>query len=262
MFGRKGAALERRIREQEKILRRTSGAMDAASVERRGLALWRIAGDMADLGRFVESEQYFRGADHILWPLEPLHPKAVSGRHGLAVALMHDGRFEDALSVIKELIDRLKVGVKFPEQPDLVPISVGMWLYLLERLGRVEEAAAVAAMVIHETGSTPYQQELVANAFRVRGVAAQARGDREAALAAFEEAAKRCDGKDDDAFKGIQAKAMARRAAVLADAGRMADAIAACNEVLDRFGSEATPLLHKDVTGARQLKRELTTNTE
>jgi tetratricopeptide (TPR) repeat protein len=250
--GEEEARLMQHIGDNESILQATEGASDDDSVQKRGVAWWEMAVAMRKLGQFAKAIQYYREADPILWRYESLHPKAVLGRHGMAIALIECGRLEQALEAITSTIDKVGLGATFPRNPNALASVSSTWLLVLERLGRMNEAATAASAVIatFDHGSTPTQLKVVADAFRLQGVAARARGDRATALAAFDEAIKRAQAGEmipnssrGEQMTGIRAEAMAGRAAVLAEEGRTDAAMAACDELLAEFASTSSPLV-------------------
>jgi tetratricopeptide (TPR) repeat protein len=263
---RDGAALRRAVRVNERLVRQLAFARDDASVRRRGRALWESGLDLKKLGRFAQAAQRFEEAEAVLRRFSSQRDLAVNVAIQRATALIALERLEEALEVLSRVVDEVGVGgtlpnltARVPEMVDVIPVAVGLWLFLLEHLGRMDEAASAADAVIFalDPGATAMQRSVVADAFRLRGVAARARGDRAQAFAALQAAIELCDGGDLELLKTC-ARAMTERAVVLGEAGRTQEALAACDEMLARFGTVSDEIVQEAVATVRKARAALT----
>lgn len=256
---------------------------DDASAERRAGVLWDLGRDLMKLGRvsaeagqsneswrcYTEAARHLREAETIRrrLGLAPAAVFEVAVDHG-SVLIRLDRRVE-AAGVLGRAITEVgvdgEVYVAASASPEiaakLFSSIVGVWLDMLDPLERCEEAAAAADAVIaaFEPGTSEKRREVLASAYQTRAGATLARGDRAAALSALEEAIKRCDGEQGLGFMRTQAEAMGTRALLLSELGRTDEALAACDEVLARFGSVRNEEAQRAVTATRDVKAKLQT---
>lgn len=216
---RRARKLRREIAESEKLLDRISESGSPETLVQRAQVMSRIADARMELGQFEQAVQYYTDAEAILWRFANGHVAAIVAGERRGLALIELGRLEDALEAVTQLLDKVGVGATATKHPDLVTGAIDMRLVLLERLGRIEEAGAAADAVIEtlEPGSTSHKRAAIAKAFRIRGVAAQERGDHKAALVAYEAAIDRARAGRSYDFRVTEALATTAREALLAE---------------------------------------------
>jgi tetratricopeptide (TPR) repeat protein len=220
--------------------------------------------------QYGQAAPYFAEAEATLRPLGSEQRLAVGAAVELGTVLARLERFEEALEILDRVIDEVGIGGTLPDvsgavadaMADLIPGVVSIWLTAHERIGRWDEAGSAAEAVIAalDPGTTQKRRVVVAEAFRLLAGAALAQEDWAEALVAWEEVIKRCDGEEDLVFVHMKAQAMGGSAKLLSDLGRVDEALAVCDEVLERFGSVSYEPVREVVTAVRNVKAELLAN--
>jgi tetratricopeptide (TPR) repeat protein len=261
---------------------RQTGEFEPLPNARAAVEACKRAEELWDAGRLAEAVECYRNADAVLWALPGVEDIAHAARNGLTAALMELGRYKEALEAVRGVIDRFGVETKAEDRLGLTSSSVSEWLFLLDRLGYTEDADVAAQSVLNARGrdAVPHggsqlEQEVVADAFRLRGIAAHRRGDREGAIAFFDQAIASSETRDAPSgasqdqtdnrasiaaprVVAIGAKAMTARARVLAELGRTEEAVTECAAIIDRFGSAAEdPRLKSATAIAHRLQQSL-----
>ena len=219
------------IAEQEAVLARTADAVDASSVRERGLALWSLGDLLYKAGRYGDSVERLGQASSTLSQFSDLPVAVVSTRVRRAHALLALHRDGEALEMLDRAIDS---GETVPELPDLMPSAFALRMFVLQKMGRQDEAYAAADSLISEfgPGETQEQRRFVVEALIVQGNVRLLRGDRKLALVAYDEALTRSAQEEYDALHDRLVEALLNKAVVLEQEGQTEEALAANEAVL------------------------------
>ncbi len=236
------AALRRDIEECERILSKIEPT-DRDAVERRGLALWRLAELLFRLDRFEEAADHFNEAAQILWPFDSFRGYAIYARVRRATAYAMLRRDQQALSILEDLFLAIGFPAAVPRWPDLIPTATMLWLTLLERSDDAAKADSAAELVVERCalGTAEKERLLVAQAFALRGRLALRAENPMRALAMFEEVMTRCMSEHGPAFAEVGCEAMVNRARAYEMAGMRAEARFAYDAFLARYQSSTEP---------------------
>lgn len=246
----------------------TARANDPRSLRRRGRTLWRLGTLHFRLGEFEKAASYSGEAADILRSQPAEWTIALYARGRQAAALFQLGRHEETVTCLDMVISSRSevlelLGRKTPKGvrwEDSIADLLALKIAAFNRLGRKDDADVAAGLVIEGfgNGGTRQQRLLVAQALVTRGRRARSKGDTENALAALEDASRRCAAVENSDFALTYCNAVLERGALLDELGNAEGALAAYREVANRFASASEPWLQEAVESATRLRTELT----
>ena len=178
-------------------------------------------------------------------------PSAARELFGKALALVENGRLQDAVAAWDEVVRRFgeSDAPADLEQVSMALVSKGM---ALGGLGRVEEALAVLDEVVRRFGvnSGEGHPVAVATALAGKGEMLTNLNRHTEALAAWNEIARRFGKSRVPALEAPVVNALLGTAVALNTLNRHGEALEACDEVLERVGKSGSPALQGELAAA------------
>ena len=186
----------------------------------------------------------------------PLTPSAARELFGKALALVENGRLQDAVAAWDEVVRRFgeSDAPADLEQVSMALVSKGI---ALGGLGRVEEALAVLDEVVRRFGvdSGEGHPVAVATALVGKGGMLSNLNRHTEALAAWNEIARRFGKSRVPALEALVVNALLGTEVALIALNRPGEALEACDEVLERVGKSGSPALHGELAAAAMVGR-------
>ena len=271
-------ATDRRLRREiwryKAVARVTARSRGEEALARRGFLLWRLGELLFESGRVEEAVRYAAQAATVLEDLPTWHALAMHARARQGIGLYTLGRLEESLAVldevivsrelVPELLDGARPELRGMRLPDAIAGALAGKVFTLERLGRRDEADAIADILIDEfdPGMTQEQRLFVAKAFLRRGRFARLRGEVDIAMTALDDALSRGSEVANADFAQVVSEALIEQGLLLEVVGRNDEALAAFDEVVRRFGSASEPWLQEAVGNAVRSRTRLTSHPD
>ncbi len=172
-----------------------------------------------------------------------------------SVALAKMGRFEQAIPVYNELLDRFgeATEITLREQVAMAILNKGI---ALAKMGKLEEAILVYDDLLgcFEGATELFLRELVAEAMVDKGAALGERGRSEEQIAVYDEVLVRFGQATELPLRQQVARAMVNKGVSLENMGKSEEEIAVYDEVLQRFG-EATELFLREAVAKAMVNK-------
>ncbi len=224
---KRGFRLAREVYKDEAQLAKLTG-QDRQTIYERATVLSRLGSTYRAEGQYQLSVDRYASLESML-AAAGIDYGLGFARLNQATSLMMMGRYQEAL---EKLDSGLAVGVSL-DNNDKTGSALGIRIHLLEKLGRVQEAAVVAdALIAHsEFPSEEQERALKSVAFAARAKARNASGDLALALESWEEALAYSTNED------ARAEALLGKGHVLQSLGCSSAAADAYRELLSLSGS-------------------------
>jgi tetratricopeptide (TPR) repeat protein len=254
--------LRSEMRRQAAVARSLIGAKDEASLFRRARASGQVGLLLETLGERERAMVMYSAAATLLAPFPLRRGWIVMFKCMLGDALMELERFEEALVVFQRVIDEVGIGgvpAGWPlDGEQLLVSAVHSWLAAMQRLGRVEQAAAAGVAVIESYGygedaTDRRRQAVVLEAYLAVALDARRRGDLERALDYLDRAAAPTTQAVSREAAVAKGNALLERASLLDELAVPERADEALHELIARFETVEYEPLQLLVSEAKQL---------